>query len=105
MLLKIFNNYTQFIKSYLIIFKSLLDQAQIELEKEKEMLSAFDEEIAELQMAVKTKTAQIAEAQLEMSKINHEIEKLQRDKELAQQAVLRMENEHDWILNQKQYVY
>jgi structural maintenance of chromosome 2 len=83
----------------------LLDQVQAELEKEREILSAFDEEIAELQAAVKTKAAQLAETQLEMSKINHEIEKFQRDKIVTQQAVSRMENEHDWILNQKQYVY
>jgi len=82
----------------------LLDQVQAELEKEREILSAFDEEIAELQAAVKTKTAQLAEAQLEMSKINHEIEKFRRDKEVTQRAVSLMENEHDWISNQKQYV-
>ena len=37
-----------------------------------------------------------------MSKTEREIEKFQRDKEEAQQAVLRMESKYDWILNQKQ---
>ncbi|RGB44102.1 putative nuclear condensin complex subunit Smc2 [Rhizophagus diaphanus] len=84
-------------------FKNSLEQAQAELEKEREILSAFDEEIVELQAAVKAKTAQLTEAQLEMSKINHDIEKVQKDVVAAQQNVLRMENEHDWILNQRQH--
>jgi hypothetical protein len=40
-----------------------------------------------------------------MSKTNHDIEIVQKDVVAAQQDVLRMENEHDWILNQRQYVY
>ncbi|CAI2175919.1 7498_t:CDS:10 [Funneliformis geosporum] len=84
-------------------FKSLLHQAQTEFEKEREMISAFDGEISELQNAVKTKTAEMTEIKLEMSKINHEAEKLQRDKEASQQVILQMESEHDWILNQKHH--
>ncbi|GBC02978.1 hypothetical protein RclHR1_04910011 [Rhizophagus clarus] len=84
-------------------FKNSLDQVQAELEKEREILSAFDEEIVEFQTAVKAKTSQLTEAQLEMSKINHDIEKVQKDVVAAQQSVLRMENEHDWIVNQRQH--
>jgi septal ring factor EnvC (AmiA/AmiB activator) len=85
--------------------QNLLDQVQAELEKEKEVLSDSDKRIAELQNTFKTKTAQSTEIQLEISKINHEIEKVQRDKEVAERTVLRLENEHEWILNQRRYVY
>ena len=88
----------------IIFLKNSLDQSQSELEKERGILSAFDEEIVELKAAVKTKTAQLTEAHLEMSKINHDNEKFQRDQVAAQKVILQMENEHDWILNQKQYV-
>ena len=76
----------------------MLAQTLAELEKERKILSDFDK----FQAAVKTKLAQVAEVQLEMSKTEREIEKFQRDKEEAQQTVLRMESKCDWILNQKQ---
>ncbi|CAG8512325.1 121_t:CDS:10 [Funneliformis mosseae] len=84
-------------------FKSLLHKTQTELEKEREVLSAFDGEIAEIQIVIKTKTAQMTETQLEMSKINHEVENLQRDMNASQQVILQMESEHTWILNQKHH--
>jgi len=42
--------------------------------------SDFDKKIAKIQPAVKTKSAQVAEVQLEMSKTEREIEKFHRDK-------------------------
>ena len=80
----------------------MLVQTQAELEKERKILSDFDKKIAMFEAAVKTKSAQVAEIQLEMSKTKHEIEKFQRDKEEAQQAILQMESNYDWILYQKQ---
>ncbi|CAG8737531.1 1526_t:CDS:10, partial [Cetraspora pellucida] len=83
--------------------KSSLDNAQSELDNERNILSAFDEEIKELQTAIKTKTAQTTEVQLEISRINHELERFLKEKQTAQQAVLQMEQNYDWIIQQKQF--
>ncbi|CAG8703790.1 2219_t:CDS:2, partial [Racocetra fulgida] len=85
--------------------KSSLDSAQSELDNERNILSAFDEEIKELQTAIKTKTAQTTEVQLEISRINHELERFLKEKQTAQQAILQMEQNYDWIIQQKQLTY
>ncbi|CAG8468833.1 11655_t:CDS:10 [Ambispora gerdemannii] len=82
-------------------FEGCLNEAQAALQKEREKLTAFDEEIKELQAAQKNKTSQMTETQLEMSKINHEVERFFKEKQVAEQAVQRMEAEHEWILDQK----
>ncbi|CAG8798302.1 9484_t:CDS:2, partial [Racocetra persica] len=79
--------------------------AQSELDNERNILSAFDEEIKELQTAIKTKTAQTTEVQLEISRINHELERFLKEKQTAQQAILQMEQNYDWIIQQKQLTY
>ncbi|CAG8465644.1 10085_t:CDS:10, partial [Dentiscutata heterogama] len=83
--------------------KSSLDNAQSELDNERNILSAFDEEIKELQTAIKTKTAQMTEVQLEISRINHELERFLKEKQTAQQAILQMEQNYDWIIQQKHH--
>ncbi|RIB07698.1 nuclear condensin complex subunit Smc2 [Gigaspora rosea] len=83
--------------------KSSLDNAQSELDNERNILSAFDEEIKELQAAIKTKTAQMTEVQLEISRINHELERFLKEKQTAQQAILQMEQNYDWIIQQKHH--
>ncbi|KAG9296374.1 hypothetical protein G9A89_014966 [Geosiphon pyriformis] len=86
-----------------IKLQAIVDQTQLELHKEREMLSAFDEEIKELETAHKFKVSQLTEAQLEMSKINHEVERFLREKQAAQQAVLAMERDYEWIVDQKHH--
>ena len=53
----------------------MLVQTQAGLEKERKILSDFDKNFAKFQAAVKTKSAQVAEVQLEMSKTEREISK------------------------------
>lgn len=80
----------------------MYNNALAELEKEREKLSAFDEELGELQNAFRSKTNQLNDAQLKITNINHEVDKILREKEMAQQIIQQMERENDWIAHQKQ---
>ncbi|RUS34192.1 RecF/RecN/SMC [Jimgerdemannia flammicorona] len=79
------------------------DEALLESQRERDKLSAFDEEIRDLEAAMKQKTAETAEANLEIQKLTHDVERFQKDKQAAQQVVTDMEKKYEWIADNKQY--
>lgn len=50
---------------------------------------------------MKTKNSRITEEGLDMQKLGHQLEKLQKDQNTAAQAVQHMESEHEWITDEK----
>lgn len=64
-------------------------------------MTGFDEELRELETAMQTKNSRITEEGLEMQKLGHQLEKLQKDQHAAAQAVAHMESEHEWIADEK----
>jgi len=52
---------------------------------------------------MKLKSSQITEEGLEMQKLGHQLEKLQKDQHTAAQAVSHMEQEHEWIADEKEH--
>lgn len=64
-------------------------------------MTGFDEELRELEEAIHTKSSQITEEGLEMQKLGHQLEKLQKDQQTASQAVAHMQQEHEWIADEK----
>jgi structural maintenance of chromosome 2 len=65
-------------------------------------LTGFDEELRELEEAMQSKSSQITEEGLEAQKLGHQLEKLQKDQYTASQAVAHMEQEHEWIADEKE---
>lgn len=65
-------------------------------------MTGFDEELRELDQAIHAKSSQITEEGLEMQKLGHQLEKLQKDQHTAAQAVSHMEQEHEWIADEKE---
>lgn len=51
---------------------------------------------------MKNKSSQITEDGLEAQKLGHQLEKLQKDQHTASQAVAHMEQEHEWIADEKE---
>lgn len=51
---------------------------------------------------MKSKSSQITEDSLEAQKLGHQLEKLQKDQHTASQAVAHMEQEHEWIADEKE---
>lgn len=50
---------------------------------------------------MRSKASRITEEGLEMQKLGHQLEKLQRDQQAAAQTVAHMEAEHEWITDEK----
>ena len=82
--------------------KDAHDIAQAQLDDERAKLTGFDEEMRELEETIKSKSSQITEEGLEMQKLGHQLEKLQKDQHTASQAVAHMEQEHEWIADEKE---
>ncbi|OJJ46740.1 hypothetical protein ASPZODRAFT_2013116 [Penicilliopsis zonata CBS 506.65] len=83
--------------------KDAHDVAQAHLEDEQAKLTGFDEELQELEKATRTKSSRITEEGLEMQKLGHQLEKLQKDQHAAAQTVAHMEAEHEWIADEKEH--
>ncbi|KAF7122508.1 hypothetical protein CNMCM5793_000533 [Aspergillus hiratsukae] len=81
--------------------KDAHDIAQAQLEDERAKLTGFDEELRELEEAIKSKNSRITEEGLEMQKLGHQLEKLQKEQQAAAQTVAHMEAEHEWIADEK----
>ncbi|KAI9316303.1 RecF/RecN/SMC [Dichotomocladium elegans] len=77
--------------------------AQADLQRERDIINAYNEEMQELEALHKSKSAESVEIKLEIQKLAHEIERQQREQEGARQAVADLESRHDWIADQKQY--
>ncbi|KAL1922238.1 uncharacterized protein VTP21DRAFT_9777 [Calcarisporiella thermophila] len=83
--------------------KQKYDEALARLQSEREKLTAFDEELRELEATAKHKHAELTDSQLEIQKITHELERFQKDRTQAQQEIQQMERQYDWIVDQKQH--
>lgn len=64
-------------------------------------MTSFDDELSDLEQAIRSKNARITEEGLEMQKLGHQLEKLHKDQQAAAQMVANMEGEHEWIEEEK----
>ncbi|KAI5307199.1 Rab GDP dissociation inhibitor alpha [Ascosphaera pollenicola] len=75
--------------------------AQAKLNDERAKLVGFNDELRELEEAIRSKNAQVAEEGLELQKLGHHLEKLRKDQQTAAQLVASMEKEQEWIAEEK----
>jgi structural maintenance of chromosome 2 len=61
------------------------------------VLSAFSQELEELDRAIKAKTQEISDSELRAQESSHDIEKLTREKKAAD-----LEARHSWIVEEKE---
>ena len=79
------------------------DMLSAELEEEKKQLVAFDKDLKRLEDEKKKKTQKLEDAKLDIKRIGHELERIQKDASAAQQTLLSIAEAHDWIEEQKEY--
>lgn len=77
------------------------DQVQARLADERAKLTGYDEELRSLDDTARSKASRITEEGLEMQRLSHAIEKSQKEHSAASQTLAQMENEHDWISDEK----
>lgn len=77
--------------------KDTHDSMQADLDDERAKLNQFDDELRSLDEATRSKNARIAEESLEMQKLGHQVEKFDKEQQMAAESVSRLEAEHEWI--------
>ncbi|TGO59182.1 hypothetical protein BCON_0047g00200 [Botryotinia convoluta] len=77
------------------------DISQAHLDDERAKLTGFDDELHSLEQASRSKASRITEEGLEMQKLGHQIEKFHKEQQAAVQTVSHMEQEHEWIADEK----
>jgi len=80
--------------------KDAHDYAQAQLDDERKKLSGYDTELADLEKASRSKSAQITEEGLEAQKLGHQIENFSKQQQAARQTLQTMEKEHEWIADE-----
>lgn len=77
-------------------------KAQEDLEQERQLISAVNEEMKELEQLHKQKSSEVTEHNLEIQKLEHEIDRQNREHQNSRDAIANLEKEHEWIADQKQ---
>jgi structural maintenance of chromosome 2 len=67
-------------------------------------LTRFDDELNELDHAIKQKKQAVSDADLQLKKLEHDVQNLTKDKTAATNLVVNLENQHEWIQEEKEYV-
>ncbi|KAG0380118.1 Structural maintenance of chromosomes protein 2 [Mortierella sp. AD032] len=81
--------------------ETALEKAQTEFEREKAQLSAYDEELKELEALAKHKAKTLADNRLELQNLAHETDRLSKEKQSMSRTIKDLEEENDWILDQR----
>jgi len=68
-------------------------------------LSRFDTELKELDRVIKEKKLIISQIDLDLGRLQHEVQNLTKEKTAASNAVSKLEQQYDWIEQEKQLVF
>lgn len=82
--------------------KDAFDLATAQLEDERAKLSSFDDELAELDKATRSKTKQIAEEALQIQTLSHQIDNFAKQQTTIQGQLTILEKDHDWVLEERE---
>ncbi|KAI0919976.1 hypothetical protein AcV5_001907 [Taiwanofungus camphoratus] len=72
-------------------------KADRKLHEERATLTRFDNELEELSRTVKEKKQAVSEADLQMKKLEHDIQTLNKERTTATNFVANLEKQYDWI--------
>lgn len=86
-----------------ISFQAKHDDVEGKLRKERADLTRFDEELNELDLVIKDKRQAVADAELTVKDIEHQIVLLEKDRAAASHAVGALEKGNPWIAQDREY--
>jgi structural maintenance of chromosome 2 len=72
-----------------------------QLEDERKQLSAFDEELAELENVIKRKRDEIGKAEAAEKEADNAREQAHKDAKGAESMVRDLEKQHDWVVEEQ----
>lgn len=76
-------------------------KAEAKLKSERAVLTAFDDELADLERDIKSKKQDISDAELSLQKLGHEISTLAKEETAANGLTRDLENQFTWIKDEK----
>ncbi|CCK72736.1 condensin subunit SMC2 KNAG_0L01160 [Huiozyma naganishii CBS 8797] len=82
-----------------------LQDKQVELEEERNRLMGIDDELKEIEALIKSKTDIKNNAELDIQKINHELNKLRSTSNSFESELAQLLDEHEWLSDESQVAY
>ncbi|EPQ29965.1 uncharacterized protein PFL1_02637 [Pseudozyma flocculosa PF-1] len=83
--------------------QSQVEATEEELTEERATLSAYDSELSTLRAAAKDKKQEVADGQLSIKQLSHEIEKMQQDCSALEKGVKQLEQQFEWIVSENRF--
>ncbi|KAI0337135.1 condensin complex subunit SMC2 [Trametopsis cervina] len=77
-------------------------KAEARLQAERATLAGFDNELKDLEKVIKEKKHAVAEAELELKKIEHDVQSLGKERTAAANHAIGLEKQFDWILEEQE---
>ena len=65
-------------------------------------MTTFDNELKDLEEVIKAKKQAISESELQLKKLDHDIQALNKDKTGSVNYVANLEKQYEWIAEEKQ---
>jgi structural maintenance of chromosome 2 len=78
--------------------------AERKLQEERATLTRFDNELKELERVVKDKKDAVFNADLSLTKLDHDKQALTKEATTVSNFVANLERQHEWIIEEKEYV-
>ena len=72
-------------------------EAESKLRAERATLARYDEEIKSLDANIKQKKQAITDSEIEVKKLEHDLQTLQKDRTAAANLISNLEKQYEWI--------
>jgi structural maintenance of chromosome 2 len=79
-------------------------EAERRLQEERATLTRFDTELRELDEVIKAKKQAASDAEVEIKKLDHEVQALAKEKAGHVTAATNLEKQYEWIAEENQWV-
>ncbi|KAK0547892.1 Structural maintenance of chromosomes protein 2 [Tilletia horrida] len=79
------------------------ETAQAKLNEERATLSHYDEELSTLREAGKAKRQEIADAELRVKAMRHDIEKAKQDCNSVEKQIKLLESQYEWLITENRF--
>ena len=88
---------------YSLLLQTALANAERKLQEERATLSRYDEELKALERVIKQKKEDIENVAVELTKKDHDLGSLKKEKAAAESQVAGLEKQYDWIAQEQSY--
>jgi structural maintenance of chromosome 2 len=76
--------------------------AERKLQEERATLTRFDNELSDLERVIKDKKQAVANADLELTKLQHDVQVATKEAAAVSNFIANLEKQHDWIAEEKE---